>query len=29
MDAALIETHKERALYCCKKYKAYQSFTTY
>ncbi len=24
MDAALIETHKEQAVYCCKKYTAYQ-----
>ncbi len=29
MDATLIETHKEQALYCYKKYKAYQPFTTY
>ena len=29
MDATLIETHKEQALYCYKKYKAYQPLTTY
>ena len=29
MDATLIETHKEQALYCYKKHKAYQPFTTY
>ena len=29
MDATLIETHKEKALYCYKKYKAYQPLTTY
>ena len=29
MDATLIETHKEQALYCYKKRKAYQPFTTY
>ncbi len=29
VDATLIETHKEQALYCYKKYKAYQPFTTY
>ena len=29
MDAAPTETHKEQALYCYKKYKAYQPFTTY
>ena len=29
MDATLIETYKEQALYCYKKYKAYQPLTTY
>ena len=29
MDATLIETHKEQALYCYKKHKAYQPFTIY
>ena len=29
MDATLIETHKEQALYCYKKHKAYQPCTTY
>ena len=29
MDATLIETHKEQALYCYKKHRAYQPFTTY
>ena len=29
MDATLIETHKEQALYCYKKHKAYQPFTSY
>ena len=29
MDATLIETHKEQALYCYKKHQAYQPFTTY
>ena len=29
MDATLIETHKEQALYCYKKRQAYQPFTTY
>ena len=29
MDATLIETHKDQALYCYKKHKAYQPFTTY
>ncbi len=29
MDATLIETGKEQALYCYQKYKAYQPFTTY
>ena len=29
MDATLIGTHKEQALYCYKKHQAYQPFTTY
>ena len=29
LDATLIETHKEQAQYCYKKYKAYQPLTTY
>ena len=29
MDATLIETHKHEALYCYKKYKAYQPLTAY
>ncbi len=29
MDATLIETHKKEALYCYKKYQAYQPLTTY
>ena len=29
MDATLIETHKEQATYCFRKYKAYQPLTTY
>ena len=29
MDATLVETHKEQARYCYKKYKAYQPLTTY
>ena len=29
LDATLIETHKEQALYCYKKHQAYQPFTTY
>ena len=29
MDATLIETHKEQALYCYKKYKAYQPLTNW
>ena len=29
MDASLVETHKEQARYCYKKYKAYQPLTTY
>jgi hypothetical protein len=29
MDATLIETHKKEALYCYKKYPAYQPLTTY
>ena len=29
MDATLIETHKDQALYCYQKYKVYQPFTTY
>ena len=29
MDATLIETHKDQALYCYRKYKAYQPLTTY
>ena len=29
MDATLIETHKKEALYCYKRYRAYQPLTTY
>ena len=29
MDATLIETHKQEALFSYKKYKAYQPLTTY
>ena len=29
LDATLIETHKEQALYCYKKHQAYQPFTVY
>ena len=29
MDATLIETHKDQALYCYRKYKAYQPLSTY
>ena len=29
MDATLVETHKQQALYSYKKYKAYQPLTTY
>ena len=29
MDASLVETHKQEALYSYKKYRAYQPLTTY